>query len=1649
MKKIVFLVCNIVYLFGFNAYLEYDKATFVFDEISLKNGVYKDEIIKCSPSLKGIYEVEKNALNEKYTRENKITFYANEPLKLSTTYKCVFDNKTYEFKTNDFGINFISKNNNNYLVEFNSEVDIKDFKQNIETNVNYEVNKIAANKFEILLKENAEIKIKKTLKDIFGNTLKSDFGYQKSTNYIPNKNETKTLSKEQIQAISKNNKTLGFKITYKDLDCEYFCNTYMPNDSIIIDGVSHFNISYANYDYKTKETFVEITSKEFKPNTTYLITLKAPFGIKNNHLIKDDFSFTLKTLNYKPTLSFSDNLPYISSKGKIQITSTNVNEIKATLSKISDENYRYFINYYNDSSVTEVIKEAKFSIDNELNKETKTQIDLNLNDMKDGVYKLELSYDKTKISKVLYISDIAINAKVSNDSIFVFTNRLSANEVLKNAKITIFSDKNKIISNGYTNDLGVFEIKEKNLIKKKPKSILVEYKNEKNFLILDGAYEKNINNKKALVYLASEILRPNDELQGIVILKDNYKSIKNLPIKLELFNPENKKILSKNYTLDEFGTIKFSNNALKLNGKYTLRIIFENKIIASKSFNVESFTPQGIKNYINFDKEYYHLDDVIFVELGANYLFGAPASNLSGEFISTITNKRFSPKGYENYSFTNEIDDFNKVLYSQNYEINLDENAKANKILKAAKIFNPASILSLNTTFILNENGKNVAVYQQKNIYPYKNMIGIASDKEIYQKNEKIKLNYISLNPINLEKTSTNISASLYKINYAYNYICYDSCSISWNKELVKIKDFDNLQNNLSIDGLLAGNYLLIAKDKSSNHQASINFSVAGYDFGNIPTNDLAKAHIKLDKASYKKGDIINAQITSPLKNALMLVSLEDSSVIDYKIINIDNYSSNVSFEIKNDFNGMYLNASILRVSDKPSVFMPFKAVAKEYINKNNDEHKLNINLKTKNQISSNENLNVLINSLPNSKIYLFAVDEGILQIINQKSPDVFKYFNQQTPSKIDNFDIYEQLTNYVNSGKVLSFGSDEMLSNAMKKYQDPNMNDDSNNFIKMLDGITNNDGIAEFSIQIPNNLNTKIKLFAISLNDDKISSTTDEVIVKDDLFIKFANVKYLLKGDNIEFPINIFNNTNKDLDITLNYESSQNIDILNESNIVNIKANSNKLVNINLNALDVGDGFISIINNLNNNKHNFKLSILNPNPEIIKTLSSGLIDKQTNIKLKDVKEIKLNISGDILANYGNYFAELDNNIYNIDSISSKLIALALSNMPLKDVFINDNLIKLSVMQNTNGVFNTYQEVNKYDEKSSLYAIHTLLIMKELGYYVDELVIKKAMEYIKNNISLNTYATFILSKANELDISSINAILDKNKYKENAHSYVMMAAMLKKLNKLEAMEKILNELKNDTQIFSNEDKALALYVYLENFSNDDFAQKITNDLMNQTLKQNKEKAFFLLAISKTEQKQNPSYTVINGDDEYELNGANTLNIKLYDDTISIIPKNNDKLYHSITTSVSEEIEIKHLKDIIYREFLDSNGNLVDLNNLKLNDLIFSKITIDSKTLQKDLIIHEKVPSCFEIINETIVQNIRNNKFQDTLKATFDHVNDYSITRYFDDFIQKGVIYTPLKVVLKGTCKLPAVTISKTNSDELNDYDLESLNINIH
>jgi len=136
-----------------------------------------------------------------------------------------------------------------------------------------------------------------------------------------------------------------------------------------------------------------------------------------------------------------------------------------------------------------------------------------------------------------------------------------------------------------------------------------------------------------------------------------------------------------------------------------------------------------------------------------------------------------------------------------------------------------------------------------------------------------------------------------------------------------------------------------------------------------------------------------------------------------------------------------------------------------------------------------------------------------------------------------------------------------------------------------------------------------------------------------------------------------------------------------------------------------------------------------------------------------------------------------------------------------------------------------------------------------------------------------------------------------------------------------------------------------------------------------------------------------------------------------------------------------------------REFIDENGAKIDLTTLKQGDKLFAKVTIANYGKINHVVVSQRVPACFEIVNNNIKEKKAHFK-DENINQEHKEIRDDRILHFLNlrkktewssslrkYVIQenRGVLYSPLIATTIGTCKLPAIIAEAMYDTRINDY----------
>ena len=1729
-----YLLLLFVVSFSFSSDLIYNNLDNSIEssfEIFDKDTTYTHKrLLNCSPNIDVVYKV----LSSK-----KIKMIPKSHFKSSTTFHCELNGNYFDdilsldFTTDSFDMLRLDylKDSNMLKIEFNDDINIDSIKSNI---LLFKVDKLSKSQLSysilniknrsILLKINEsigsllEVEILDRLSNIDGVALSKSITKQISNNGVSSDKIELNRDVKSMEILDKP------KIIALD-NGKFVIRVYLDDTVdnfkkfIEVDGISSYSLSEWEYFYDDSENinsnyYIDIKSKELKANSNYKITLKA--GLRHYRELKSDKSYNLKSGDMKKSILFNEKEPYLSSVGEIGFSSVNIDRATLILQKVTTDNYRYYINY-NESNRDETTRYTKeifakeLILDNPKNIVTQHKFlvkDL-IGELKSGIYRIAIDYEDKRgkkvvdksTSKVIFVSDIGIGVNIAQNQAFITLTSLSQAKPISGARVNIYSKNNITIASGISDSDGVVKIDKIGLLSMKPSMIIVSSGDDKNFLYLDKSLNdisfENIetleDRYKAFIYFQSEIIRPDGEINALVVVKDrDFISASNLPIKLKITSVDSEKeILSKVYTTNNIGLIDFH---LKFDrdystGSYEMSIYLGDKRIGSEVIAVESFIPPKIANKIETQKDIYINEEFIDAKISSHYLFGMPSSNLKGTLKFDATHKEYKNSKYPNFNFSNsELAKENETSYiSQSDNFVLDKKGETNILISTKPNQKVPSILNGRIGIKVMDDTQPVSTYKDITIYPYQNIVGVALSSNRVEKGKEVEISTILINPNSGKKINQNLILNIKKVIWHYSYI---DDRYKWEKEVSLIESININSNSTIKKSLDYGDYIIEVVDVLGGHSATQELEVWWWGYSNpSPQNNLKSLDVTFEDKTYSKGDTIHATIKSPILEGQLILTLEKDRVLWHKSIAISKGIAHIDIPIDTYLNrGAYLHSVVVRKSDIG--ITPFRASSYNFIEANRDEHKIDIKLNLVDISKSNQTQKLTIHTSKNAKVLVSVVDEGILNMVYQEIPKIFEFFNDMANKEIAYFDIYDKVMNFLSEGKLIDFGSDDDMLAQKKKHLPPKV--DRVKPFKLWSNILDCNSSTSYDIEIPQ-FNGKARVVVVAINSDSIGVTSKDLIIKDDIIIKPSYPRFILSGDMIEVPIRVFNTTSKPKDISISFEKSSNIILLLRDNNITLAPKSSKVIMGKLLSKNQGIGKIKLIAKDGNSSYYNDLEIGIFTPYTLETKSfQDSTTSNVNIRVDDKfigAKASIRLSNNPIGMMMGDLKYLIGYPYGCaEQTSSKLNAMLYASRYIKDDkllrdrerFISKGIKKLSSLQNSNGEFAYWSEGGKVDIYASLYASDTLLALDKAGFKIDEDMKSKIFQALINSVKSNSienkyrvYAGYILSNYNRLDLSLANMLYDNKIYDSYYLSSYYMSVIFQNLGIKDISKKVYQSVSNikladfKEANFNNlhggygtmnRDMAVVFYINSKYFSKSKKDFYIFKKRLSH-LYSTHEKALALKALDGYLGSSTSKDFIV----EIDINAKTNKYSKNQTIDIDYIstPRINIRPIKGVT---NYSIEVyKHLpkdiknrlqrdKDIsIKREFIYENEERVNLNHIKQGTKLYSKIIINNKTRYNNLVISHRIPACFEIINSRLTKE--EGKKSQNVKITNRDIRDDRVLYFLNlpsakKGINEAVIYLPLIASSKGECMLPSMLIEAMYDSRMNDYAKESESIRV-
>lgn len=1220
-----------------------------------------------------------------------------------------------------------------------------------------------------------------------------------------------------------------------------------------------------NFTAEPDETGLIIRSDKFDIEKSYAVTFLKNLRGRIGGVLKEDATRQVAFGELEAGISFTNSKSvYLSKRGSknVEVRITSVPKVKLVISKIYESNllmaqrYDYsprenrntrFASYEGDSgddyyyyddgsgvSLGDVVYEKEIDT-RSLPKSGGGRL-LNISQFEDrlpdfkGIYHIMIRSTENywvRDSRYISLSDIGLIAKEGQDKILVFANSIKNTQGINGVDVMVYSGNNQLIGSGSTDKNGVAEIEyaKKDFGGFKPAMIIAKTADDFNYLPFNssqintsrfdvGGKRNNPTGLDAFIYPERDIYRPGEKVNFSVIIRNReWKTPGEIPLKLKFLLPNGKELKSFRKTLNEEGSVEGSIDiaTAAITGSYTLEVYTSNDILlASKDFSIEEFVPDRIKVNVSPDKKNLKVNETVTLSINATNFFGPPAADRNYEAEIQVKQKYFSPEKFNDFNFG--IANQTSFSDKKTDQGQTDDNGNAVYRFSVPESYKDRGVLQADFyTTVFDETGRPVSRSTSIDIFTQDVFFGIKHDGWYYHPlNQPVKF---ILAAVNKDGNAINSAAEVHVIKHEYStvlarsgdYFRYESQE---SEKLITENEIRVGANTVySYIPRSPGRYELRIYRPGANSYVSKSFySYGGWGWGDnsaFEVSNEGNVEIELDKASYLAGESVKALFKTPFSGR-MLVTMETDKVISYEYIDVEKRTASLDLKLNGEHvPNVYITATLIKpheVSDIPlTVAHGFKNLKVE-----EKSRKIPVEIFAPKSVRSKTAQKIKVKAAPGSFVTLAAVDNGVLQVSNFKTPDPYNYFYQKKALQVSAYDIYPLLFPEMRA-KLSSTGGDGETS--MEKRVNP-MPAKRIKIVSWWSGIakTNGSGEASFEFTIPQ-FSGEVRLMAVAYKGQSFGSDENTMIVADPIVISTALPRFLSPGDTVTAPVTLSNTTAKSTTAAAAIHVAGPFKVVGNTNqTISLAANSEGRAVFQLVADPViAVGKIKMEVNAMGEKFTDETEIsVRPASTLQKLAGSGSVQggntQKVDIALSDFIPGSVNyqlvVSRSPVVELANHLSWLVQYPYGCteQTVSAAFPQLYYGdmadmmglNLPTgqagkqSKMNANSNILeairKIKMRQLYNGAVTLWDGGGTEDWWTTIYAAHFLLEAKKAGFDVDNSLLETMLSYVNNRlwnkVTINyyynrnqnkkiapkevSYGLYVLALAGRSNVSAMN-----------------------------------------------------------------------------------------------------------------------------------------------------------------------------------------------------------------------------------------------------------------------------------------------------
>ncbi|EMF4670731.1 alpha-2-macroglobulin family protein [Providencia stuartii] len=851
-------------------------------------------------------------------------------------------------------------------------------------------------------------------------------------------------------------------------------------------------------------------------------------------------------------------------------------------------NYEY---WYSEEFLnkTELAYTGRFDLNPDKN--TRQTVLLPLKDIKelqqDGVYLAIMqkagSYSYQFPATVFTLSDIGVSLHSYQDQVDVFTQSLAKGSALKGVELRILDEKGQLVNQATTDSEGHAKLDKL----AGGKLLLATLDGQTSMIDLTqpalDLSEFDISGptgyaKQFFVFGPRDLYRPGELLLVNGLLRDgDGNPLKAQPVKVDVLKTDGQVVRSFVWQpeKDHDGLYQYQYEIPQSaeTGGWSLRFdLGDGSPLRYYKFNVEDFMPERMAlDVTTKDKPILNNQPVEF-DIQGRYLYGAPAAGneLQGQiFIRPDREAVAKLPGFE-FGFASEEGLQRKL---DEFDLTLDDTGETAISVPQSNwesLRSPIKVIA--QVSLLEAGGRPVTRRAEQAVWPAREMVGIRplfNKKEIYDyrtdryaqrynvdENSLAEFELVFADAAGNKLEANNLTARLIyeRRDYYWNWSesggwtsNYDQKDLVMANENIKISQGQTTKVSFPVDW---GAFRLEVINENNQLVTSLPFW-AGYSWqDNTGGNGAVRpdqVKLSLNKPAYLPGEKAKVRVESPKAGKGYILLESSNGPLWWQEIDVPEKGMEIEVPVNKEWarHDLYITAVVVRPGDDSKEATVKRAIGVLHLPLADENRKIGLALSAPTQMRPNQDLIVKVKAtaqdgkpLPEKvNVLLSAVDTGVLNITDFKTPDPYDAFFGRKRYSVDQYDVYGHLIEGQGKLANLRFGGDgedtSLDRGGMKPLTEVQI------IAEQAAPVTlDKNGEGEISLPIPD-FNGELRVMAQAWNEKDFGHADSKVVVAAPLITQMSMPRFMAGGDKSYFALDLTNTTDNTQNVTVTFKAS------------------------------------------------------------------------------------------------------------------------------------------------------------------------------------------------------------------------------------------------------------------------------------------------------------------------------------------------------------------------------------------------------------------------------------------------------------------------------------------------------------------------------